>query len=108
MSKSFFDGEDARVARDEGVARVTWNSKEWMPQAIEAFEDHIEFGIPFIAEEMRDILSKWIDQPHSPNAWGALSLVLVRRKQICKTGVHRSMKHVKSHARATPEYIRVS
>lgn len=99
---SLFEGKDLR---DQGLATVTDHGKSWMEAAIAAVLATNEFrGRAFLAEELRPIVVATAGLPHHPNAWGALTRILVLRKVITPTGEWRMAKSAKSHASRYPVY----
>jgi len=92
--------------RDEGAALALENAGEdWHNTAtaltLKYFSDAGWGGALF--EDARAYAMKCgIGTPPSANAWGAVALSLSARKLITKTGVLRSSKAVRSHARSQP------
>jgi len=92
--------------RDEGAALALENAGEdWHDAAsafaLKYFTDAGWDGALF--EDARAYAMKCgIGTPPSANAWGAVALSLSARKLITKTGVLRSSKAVRSHARSQP------
>ena len=92
--------------RDEGAALALANAGEdWHNTAtaltLKYFSDAGWDGALF--EDARAYAMKCgIGTPPSANAWGAVALSLSARKLITKTGVLRSSKAVRSHARSQP------
>ena len=92
--------------RDEGAALALANAGEdWHDTAaalaLKYFTDAGWEGALF--EDARAYAMKCgIGTPPSANAWGAVALSLSARKLITKTGVLRSSKAVRSHARSQP------
>jgi hypothetical protein len=92
--------------RDEGAALALANAGEdWHDTAsafaLKYFTDAGWDGALF--EDARAYAMKCgIGTPPSANAWGAVALSLSARKLITKTGVLRSSKAVRSHARFQP------
>lgn len=54
-------------------------------------------------EEIREYATLLgLPDPPSPNAWGAVALILSKQRAIEKTGVYRASKSDRSHARSQP------
>ncbi len=99
--------EEAERARDEALAQVIANGEGWNDMARAFAFTHIPFDRPLTAEEIRLLLcEQGLASPHHHNAWGAFFRGIVVSGLVSPTGVHRSMRTTKSHARKTPEYIR--
>ncbi len=99
------------VLRDEGIAKVTEHNENWMDLAIrevERFTIQSDEGGEgnFTGEDIRFWCSRTIGCPHHPNAWGALTNTLLKRKIIKPTGEWRKMRDDRSHARKTPVYTK--
>jgi len=56
----------------------------------------------FTGEDIRSALIPHVDNPASPNAWGMLIGVAVRKGALKATDADRSMKAVNGHRRKTP------
>lgn len=93
----------AEQLRDQGIERVTRSN--WMLEAVETLQRHRE-ELPslFIGEDIRELILCYIEAPHHPNAWGALTRYLVVLKMIVQTGRIVKMRTPSSHARRSPEY----
>ena len=93
----------AETRRDEALHRVT--RVDWMPVAVSAFRRHApELPDVFTGEDIRELVTAYAGAPHHPNAWGALTMTLVRQGLIVATGTVAKMKTPSSHARRTFEY----
>jgi len=92
-------------ARDEGIKTVSEHNSEWVAEYL-TFVTRLPVGWIGTAEDIRAAAT--FNQPKHPNAWGAACSTAVRRGLLEKTGNYVKMKFKKSHARATPEYRRVS
>jgi len=94
------------LLRDEGAALALANAGEDWHDAASAFalKYFTDAGCDgALFEDARAYAMKCgIGTPPSANAWGAVALSLSTRKLITKTGVLRSSKAVKSHARSQP------
>jgi hypothetical protein len=95
-------------ARDAGMIVVAANSGSWFDTAL-AFIERLPPGWTGLGEDIRDAVERSeVGPAHSKNAWGSLIGFAKRRGLIELTGVRRPMRAVKSHARTTDEYRRVS
>lgn len=76
-----------------------------MPFAVSVFEAHCgDLPAVFTGEDIRDLVLRHAPPPHHPNAWGALTMSLVRRGAVVATGTFTKMRTPTSHARRTFEY----
>ena len=96
-----FDLARGREERDKGMAQV--EDPSLADQLDAMLCAHV--GIEVTGEDVRVLYG---DEPHHPNAWGPAIAALVRRGRLEKTGEHRQMKRVSSHARSNPVYRVVS
>ena len=93
----------AETLRDQTIEQVS--RPEWMPYAVATFKVHRrELPDVFTGEDIRDLILRHAFAPHHPNAWGALTMSLVRQKAIVATGTVAKMRTPSSHARRTFEY----
>lgn len=93
----------ASTLRDEVIKQVT--REDWMPAAITVFRRYSqELPDVFTGEDVRELVASFAGQPHHPNAWGALTMTLVRQNLIVATGTVAKMRTPSSHARRTFEY----
>lgn len=93
----------AETLRDQAIEQVS--RPEWMPYAVATFKVHRrELPSVFTGEDIRDLILRHAFAPHHPNAWGALTMTLVRQKAIVATGTVAKMRTPSSHARRTFEY----
>lgn len=93
----------AEARRDEALTRVT--REDWMPAAIGTFRRHaLELPDVFTGEDIRELVTAYAGAPHHPNAWGALTMTLVKQGFIVATGTVAKMRSPTSHARRTFEY----
>ena len=101
---SFDDYENATVAKEAMLAAALDRNAEWNVLAIGKFHE-LKHNLPedFIGEDIRDLLVK-AGIPHRPQAWGPLINVLLRGKQIEKTGTYRKMQAAGSNARESRCY----
>lgn len=78
-----------RALRDQGMESAKANSGEWkdiVREAGEAWLAHQPVQTMFSGEEIRLYLQAYgIEQPHHPNAWGAVIGGIVRRALKAKT-----------------------
>lgn len=89
--------------RDQGIENVT--RAKWMESAIATFTHHCdELPEYFIGEDIREVILSHMEPPHHPNAWGALTLQLIKSNLIFETGRIVKMRSPSSHARRSPEY----
>lgn len=94
-----------KAARDAALSQVAGNAGDWMARAVDVAVSVLPTR-PFIGEDLRPLVTAVIGPPHHPNAWGALTRILLDRKQIVPTGTWRAMRARGSHARQSPEYRR--
>ena len=99
--------EYATSLRDQALHQVTRD--DWMGAALATFKRYqAELPDVFTGEDVRELVVEHAFPPHHPNAWGALTMTLVRRGLIEATGTFTKMKSPTSHARRTFEYRRVA
>ena len=96
---------EARYERDKALAQVAENAMPYTKQAAQLI-DRLNPGTDWTGEDIRIYIEGKIGKPHHHNAWGAIINSAVRRKTLIKTNQYRQMKTPKSHARATPVYVR--
>jgi hypothetical protein len=102
------DLEGSVEARDLDCARVLRNAgDEWQDRAIalalQFFSQAGSRGALF--EGARDFaLLCGLKAPPSPNAWGAVTLLMARRGLIERTGEWNKSRDVRSHARMQPHW----
>jgi hypothetical protein len=98
-------------ARDEGIATVASNNREWMALALLQLEQlakgnhewsNLEHG--FIGEDLRSMIVPLIGRPTTPHCYGALVRMALKKGLIEETGQLRAMKDVNSHARRSMVY----
>lgn len=93
----------AETRRNEALQQVTRD--DWMGAALATFNRHRhELPEVFTGEDIRELIVGYAFAPHHPNAWGALTMALVRKGQIEATGTFTKMRSPTSHARRTFEY----
>lgn len=93
----------AEMLRDRALKQV--EREDWMPAAVAVFFAHrLELPDVFTGEDIRDLVLSRLSAPHHPNAWGALTMSLVKRNAIVATGTVAKMRSPSSHARRTFEY----
>lgn len=93
----------AETRRDQALQQVT--REHWMATALATFRRHKnELPDVFTGEDIRELVVGYAMPPHHPNAWGALTMALVRRGLIEATGTFTKMRSITSHARRTFEY----
>lgn len=95
-----------KAARDEGIARVSKNNREWIAAAL-TFISGVSLEWRGQMEDLRPIIEQNVGAPTKANAYGALTRMAIRKKLIRRTGVRVQMKRKDSHARMTDEYRRV-
>jgi hypothetical protein len=107
--------EQARVARDAGIAQVQSNNPDWFALAMIELQEIAKHGSrdwanidTFTGETIRQMISPLVGHPASPNAWGALIMAAIKKKMIEPTGQYVAMKAERSHARKTAVYRFVS
>jgi hypothetical protein len=101
MQTSLFD---ARAARDAGIAKTASKNDTWIERALAKLADMKDAHyLTVTGEGMRFwMLSRGLDEPTSPHAWGALTRIAMKRGIIRDTGRVIQMHGEKSHARRTP------
>lgn len=91
-------------ARDEGIKRVSENGARWIDHALATAESYLRTHEEFITENFRAF---WQQQggekPHSLNAWGALTMALVKRGKMIESST-RKAQSVDAHARRVGVY----
>lgn len=93
----------AETLRDRAIHQVS--REEWMPEAVATFYAYRrELPEVFTGENIRDLVLGYLPAPHHPNAWGALTMSLVKQKAIIATGTVTKMRSPSSHARRTFQY----
>ncbi len=105
MQLTFDDYEEAAAARDAVLARVVEHNEKWSVLAIQKFHE-LKHLLPadFIGEDIRLLLIEQGGIEHRPKAWGSLTMLLQRGKQIERTGAHRSMVSEKANAKESRVY----
>lgn len=105
---------DAKAERDAAVARIERIAGPWIEMARAKIIETIPPGWRGTGEDLRlRLLESGLPEPHHENAWGALWLGLLPRKNATRaplfmpTGHHAHMRTKKSHARMTRVYVRV-
>lgn len=96
-----------KAARDEGIASVNDNNREWIKAAL-TFISGVSLDWRGQMEDLRPIMEQNIGAPTKANAYGALTRLALRKQLIRRTGVRVQMKRKDSHARMTDEYRRVA
>jgi len=88
---------DGQQLRDDGAKKALDNAgDDWHSKAV-------KIALAYLKDiGYNGALFDGFPVPPSPNAWGAVCLHLSKLKLIEKTGVYRSSKSVRSHARAQP------
>jgi hypothetical protein len=101
------DYAEAAVCRDASLKQVSENSGDWMALAF-ATAKSILWLLPdeFTPEMMKHQILLHIPPPHSPNAFGALTMKLIRAKEIEKTGRYGNNADPASHRTCAPLYRR--
>jgi len=77
---------DARQARDEGIARVKRANAKWMADALQAIT-MVDCGVHMTGEEIRLHLTDqcFLPAPSHHNAWGALIRTVTVRGWLIDT-----------------------
>jgi hypothetical protein len=101
-----FDRDQARRAREAGIASVVGHNAQWIDYYYAYVELVIPCGTVLSAEDIRRRAAPVIGEPTHPNAWGAASNGAYRRGLLIKTGKMVTPKAKKSHCRAIQQYIR--
>ena len=112
---NIFGVELGRALRDQGMKAVEANSGEWKHltrSAAEAFIAYQKVGASFSGEDIRLTLQdQGIEQPHHPNAWGAVLGGVIRRElksgKIAIVGIRSSVDPV-SHATKAIMYRKIA
>jgi hypothetical protein len=103
---SFPSGADLR---DAGIGLVAGNNIRWIDSAVAEVvrlrARRLAHPDTFIAEQLREYVNMRIGPPKHHNAWGALTMRLVREHVIFKNGQWWPMRHAPSHSRLTPCYV---
>jgi hypothetical protein len=96
----------AKKLKEEGIAKVTSNNKEWMAKAIFEVRKLKASGVKttFDGEWIRLQVTEVIGLPTHSNTWGALINWLVKLVVIIPTGEMNPPKSPKSHARDIKVY----
>jgi hypothetical protein len=91
--------------RDEGIERVRRNNDIWTEVALGRVEK-LSLENPhtrLTGEDIRMILSdKGLPSPKSPNAWGSLINIAIKRRLIRPTGLYQPTNDPRSHACQKP------
>jgi hypothetical protein len=91
--------------KDEGIGVTTDNYLDWMANAIYLVDVHAPHDRHFMAEEFRAYPG--IGSPKSPNSWGALTNLAVRRRIIEKVpNTYSKSSSVRNHAHEYKVYRR--
>lgn len=100
------DVVDGSRLRDDGIARVTAKSGEWMGKAQEcAAKFLLALGAKSLtSDEIRDEVRAKIGEPHHGNAWGALTRWLIVKGLLFRTGRLAPSSRASNHAHANPVY----
>ena len=98
-------GTNGAVLRDRGIEQVKDNNVSWIQACIDVIPN-LPLGDDFTGEDIRFLLEAEGLIPTHPNAWGALTNTLARRKLIVRTGEYRQPTDKSSHARAIQVYRR--
>lgn len=97
----------AIVARDAAIERVESNNQEWLNLAFLNSQNYLRIvrrGQEFTGEQLRLWLEPTIGEIPSAGCMGALTLKLIRKHVIEKTGRYAQMVTEKSHGRETKLY----
>ena len=93
----------AQVLRDQGIERVTDNALAWIDRAYQMLVREAQCGMEVSGEDIRvHLCDCGLPAPHHPNAWGALTMMAVRRQLLEDTGRTTQMTLPRSHARRNP------
>lgn len=99
----------ARDLREAGIALVEENAGDWKERARAMVLAGLQPGWTGLAEDMRALLTDaGLDQPHSPNCWGALTMWCVRNGYLEALGPVENTRDPKSHASYTKRYQRTA
>jgi hypothetical protein len=97
-----FDAAASRAARDMALAQVQEHTLDWWAAACAQVAQLR--GWMGTGEDLRLVVRAVVGDPHSPNAWGALTATAIRNEWLSRTGERRAMRSVRSHARRTDVY----
>ena len=102
------DLDAGRAGRDEGMERALEDEEDWA-QAVMELIIKLPFGWHGIAEDIRIMAhDAGIPRPHSHKCWGGLTSRAIKGGWLRPTGALKPMRLPDSHARKSPEYIRVN
>jgi len=104
--QDWFDFEESKRRRDEGMDRVRDNNRVWFDASVLASTQLVKDNPAreFLGEDFRHHCQRVVGPPKTPKAWGALTRELIKNGWIKPTGEHRPMRAKRSHARQTPVY----
>lgn len=105
FQEDFFDPDEGRSRKDDGMDRVWRNNAEWMTLAILCLHQ-LPKGWHGLPEQWRWAITKAIGAPTDPHAWGSLTNEIIRRGLVRKTGRRFPMQDPTSNHRMTDEYER--
>jgi hypothetical protein len=103
-----FDKPPGAVARDAAIERVLENAGESFSVRVLQIVSQIPLGTLCTGESIRRRCIQQGVLPHHHNAWGGVMAGLSRSPLLEQTGQWVQMQEVRSHARRTPEYVRVA
>ena len=97
-----FSQAQGRRERDAGMAKVMGKAGEsWRDNAIQLIRERLS-GREVLAEEFRAVCEAEGVRPHHCNAWGGLTVALVKAGVIEDTGRVEKSRDPRSHARRQP------
>jgi hypothetical protein len=95
---------NGKMLRDRGIEKVSVNNESWMDECERLARKLVHRHSDFTGEDIRFFCQGIVDEPKSPNAWGALIKTLIKRKVIVPTGRYVNPKDRASHARKIQVY----
>lgn len=100
------DAAEALANRNAVLDAVGDNNAGWLKLAAEAMRN-VPDGTEATGEGFRQmLLDRGLKPPAHPNAWGALTNTLAKRKVLVPTGEYRPMLSAASHGRKTAVYVK--
>lgn len=88
--------------RNDGMRRASQaQGTEWARRAYAAI---VSVAVENPTVHVDDVLARFGEAPHHPNAWGAVWMRAIRERVIARTGTVRQCKDTKKHAHQYPVY----
>ena len=104
--KSGGNGEEGKKRKKAGMESVAANNRRWMNGATLLLHLSLPRGWRGLPEDWRPLVVKVLGEPTRHQAWGPLTLAVIRDGMLTRTGKRVAMRSKKSHARVTDEYER--